>query len=642
MSDRWQQNFDEICAYIKEHNCEISDIPYDVTTSNGITMQNWLKEQYTTYLGRSGRQMTDERRAVLHDFGIESYRNKFDNEFYKVLMDVKQYFDETGNDKIKKGVTFGKTTGIDLFAWVQIQRRKYKSGKLKQRYLEWIQQADLMFILENPFDTGYRHALEFQRTYGNLQMPVAYVCEDGFRLGKWCVAMRDRRNRGQAQEVQIEMLDALGFDWSTNNEKREMKLFPNVLIMSKLHTEFEDKDGLTHAEQYFSEHKNIYVPKIHICADGFPLGTWLEVLRLRLRSNGVSSEIADKLKEMGFNRNIIDTQRLSVQDKTGIACALEYYAYYHHLNVSESYTNGDFPLGEWLTNVRSRYTGGTLPAEIICKLQELYFIWDSSDINWFYNFDECRTFIKSHPDMPVPSELVSSSGTMLNVWYRNNHRAYEDGKLSPARAKLFSEIAVSSEQMQKNNARILWDRHWYDVKQYLERNPEYTIWNFPPRITGQHISNISAWLKAQIKEYYADNSRLDEQQREKLRQLGIDEGNQNRRVRKENTQKWHENCLKLKAFYEEHGHIDLPDEYHELRKWFLAQRGAIKRGAFSQKRIDFLTENGIIDLFKQPLRGNTVKLEVSVTKEQFDELMQKVEQERCTNISEYLIKLAKL
>ena len=70
MSDRWQQNFDEVRAYMKEHSCEMSDIPYDVTTSNGITMQNWLKEQYITFLGRSGRPMTDERREILQKFGI--------------------------------------------------------------------------------------------------------------------------------------------------------------------------------------------------------------------------------------------------------------------------------------------------------------------------------------------------------------------------------------------------------------------------------------------------------------------------------------------------------------------------------------------------------------------------------------------
>lgn len=74
----------------------------------------------------------------------------------------------------------------------------------------------------------------------------------------------------------------------------------------------------------------------------------------------------------------------------------------------------------------------------------------------------------------------------------------------------------------------------------------------------------------------------------------------------------------------------------------MAQRDGIKRGTFSQKRIDFLKENGIIELFKQPLRGNMVKLDVTVTNEQFDALMQKVRQEGCTNISEYLIKLAKL
>ena len=379
-----------------------------------------------------------------------------------------------------------------------------------------------------------------------------------------------------------------------------------------------------------------------ICADGFPLGRWLEVLRFRFRSNGIPSKITDKLKEMGLNQNIIDAQNLSGQDNTGIACAAEYASYYHHLNVSEKYMDGDFPLGEWLADVRSRYNSGTLPAQVICKLQELNFIWDSSDINWFYNFDECRTFIKSHHDSPVPADLVSSVGTMLNVWYRNNHRAYEDGKLSSVREKLFSEIAVFSEQMQKNNARMLWDKHLNDIVRYLEQNTEYMIWNFPPRIAGQHISNISSWLKAQINEYFSENCKLDEQQREKLRQLGIDEGINNSQFKKENTKKWCENCLKLKAFYEEHGHIDLPEEYSDLWKWFLAQRGGIKRGTFSQKRIDFLKENGIIELFKQPLRGNMVKLDVTVTNEQFDALMQKVRQEGCTNISEYLIKLAKL
>lgn len=61
MSERRQQNFDEVCAYIKEHNCEISDIPYDVMTSNGITMQNWIKEQHLTYCGRTARTMTAEK-----------------------------------------------------------------------------------------------------------------------------------------------------------------------------------------------------------------------------------------------------------------------------------------------------------------------------------------------------------------------------------------------------------------------------------------------------------------------------------------------------------------------------------------------------------------------------------------------------
>ncbi len=642
MSDRWQQNFDDVFAYIKEHNCEISDIPYDVTTSNGITMQNWLKEQYMTFLGRSGRPMSEERRAILRDFGIENFRNKFDNEFYHVLMDVKHFYDENQEGKIKKGVTFGKTTGIDLSAWVQFQRRKYKAGKLKQRYLAWIMEADLMFILENPFDLGYRHALDFLRVYGDLQMPVSFVCEDGFHLGKWCVAMRDRRNRNQAAEEQIKKLDEIGFDWRTAGVMRKLKDAPSVLVMSKLHTELEDRNGFIHTEQYFSEHKSIDVPEAHICDDGFSLGKWLEVLRFRYRSKGVPSEILEKLQGMGFKWNIINAQSLSEQDKTGLACAAEYSSYYHHLNVSENYTSGDFPLGEWITNARTRYNSGTLPAELNCRLQELSIIWDSSDIKWFYNFVECRKFIQAHPDTPIPRELVSSSGTMLNLWYRHNRRAFEDDKLSPVRGKLFSEIAASSEQIQKNNARMLWDKHWYDVKQYLEQHPEYTVSSFPSRIAGRHISNVSAWLKVQIKEYFSEDSKLDEDQREKLRQLGIDDSLMRGKVRKkERDNEWRENCMKLKAFYEEHGHINLPKEYFELKKWFLQQRGCFNRGIYSEERMTFLTENGINELFKMPLRGNKVKLNVTITKEHYDALMQKIGQEGCQSIEEYLIKLAK-
>ena len=473
-------------------------------------------------------------------------------------------------------------------------------------------------------------------------MPVVYVCEDGFKLGKWCVNMRDRRRKGEAPDEQIKTLDEIGFEWSTNYEKREVNDSPSILIMSKLHIELEDKDGIVHAEQYFEEHGNLDVPEDHICHDGFCLGEWLQVLRFRYKSKGVLTEITENLNAMGFHWSIDEAKPLSKKDTKGLACAMQYSAYYHHLNVSPEYINGDFALGEWIENARTRYNSGTLPAELICKLQELYIIWDSSDIKWFYNFDECRRFIQTHPDTPVPRELVSSSGTMLNAWYRNNYRVFEGGKLSPERAKLFSEIATSPEQMRKNNARILWDKHLYDVVQYLEQHTEYTIWTYQSRIPGRHISIISAWLKAQIRDYFSEDSTLDEQQREKLRQLGIDETPV--RVRgysKKLYDEWQENCLKLKAFYEKHGHIDLPEEYHELRKWYRSQRGVFSRGAYSQKRMDFLAENGITELFRQPLRGNTVKLSMTISKDHYDALIQKIEQEGCQSIEEYLIELAK-
>ena len=68
----WQTHYDEVLAYLNEHDCTLSDIPEEVRTSGGITMKNWIREQYATYFGKSGRTMKEERRQKLRELGIES------------------------------------------------------------------------------------------------------------------------------------------------------------------------------------------------------------------------------------------------------------------------------------------------------------------------------------------------------------------------------------------------------------------------------------------------------------------------------------------------------------------------------------------------------------------------------------------
>ena len=126
---------------------------------------------------------------------------------------MKEFYAVHGHYKVPRG--YVTENGINLGSWRRTQMHRYKYGTLNEKYLQMIKDAGIMEMLESPFDTAYRHALEFYKIYGNLEMQTGYTCPDGFNLGKWCASIRDNRKKGKVSEDKIALLDELGFDWST-------------------------------------------------------------------------------------------------------------------------------------------------------------------------------------------------------------------------------------------------------------------------------------------------------------------------------------------------------------------------------------------------------------------------------------------
>ncbi len=66
-----------------------------------------------------------------------------------------------------------------------------------------------------PWETGFLHAQEYFREQGNLEVPNAFVCEDGYRLGKWISNQRSSYAMGERlSEEQVQRLVKIGMVWS--------------------------------------------------------------------------------------------------------------------------------------------------------------------------------------------------------------------------------------------------------------------------------------------------------------------------------------------------------------------------------------------------------------------------------------------
>ncbi|WP_294469631.1 helicase associated domain-containing protein [uncultured Ruminococcus sp.] len=556
---------------------------------------------------------------------------------------MKEFYAVHGHYKVPRG--YVTENGINLGSWRRTQMHRYKYGTLNEKYLQMIKDAGIMEMLESPFDTAYRHALEFYKIYGNLEMQTGYTCPDGFNLGKWCASIRDNRKKGKVSEDKIALLDELGFDWSTNYQKREMRETVSIKSLSEIYVRLENQQGIAHVEMYYSEHKNIELPENYVCDDGFPLGDWLLRAKFRFRNKGLPADISQRLNVLNKSwaadkEGALDYMKQDAYKK-GIKNAREFYQANKHLIVPIDYVcDNGYKLGKWLMTMRSRHNNNKLPAQITVELEKLGIVWHALDIAWFEIFAECRTFLQSHPDEPIPRTLTSKNGrTNLNNWFRQNHMEFKNGRLSPVRAELFAMIDCEPEKLWKTKDVSAWDRHFEEVKDFLDNDPEYSAANFPKSINGKSIKNLSNWLVKQIRRYFKNDGSLTDEQREKLREIGVEDYEFEESYADSKWEQWCRYCLELKAFYEKNGHVRLTENEQELRDWFWTQRVIYQRNEFSERRMKFLEEHGISELF-EPVTKNTVTFKVKLPKKDYELILQKAADLGCDTIEEYLIKIA--
>lgn len=281
----WDIMFDVAKAYREEYGD--LDVPLRFVTQDGYSLGNWISVQRKVRAGKMAGKLTPDRVAKLDSLGMR-WESRTDLQWERYYAAAKQYYEEHGDLLVPWQYVNGD--GIQLANWITNMRMNRKNG-IRSGYLtdERIAALDALGmcwdVLDYLFERNYAAAVEYHRTHGNLDVPVAYVDPDGVRLGAWlrrlCRIRAGKSQRGRLTEDQVARLDALGMIWGNRND----------LLWEK---------GFAHAEAYAAEFHTLNVSPSYKTPDGYKLGGWVSDQREKYRAGKMKPERKQRLDTLNM------------------------------------------------------------------------------------------------------------------------------------------------------------------------------------------------------------------------------------------------------------------------------------------------------------------------------------------------------
>lgn len=342
------------------------------------------------------------------------------------------------------------------------------------------------------------------------------------------------------------------------------------------------------AKRYYEKNGNLEVPKNYKTEQGYSLGSWLTTQRKVRRGEQfgiLGRERIEKLDGIGMRWE-------SYKDLSWnkyYATAKKYYAEHGDLKVPVSYTVNGLHLGTWISNLRTyRKNGGQssfISEERTKALNEIGMIWDVSDTLWERNYKAAKSYYKIHGNLDVPLTYVTKDGIKLGIWL-NNVRGIHSGKITGRKLTRGQTGALNEIGMfWSPKFDRAWEKGYVHAKAYYETHGDLKV---PSTYKDGDGYRLGAWISNQRDR----KERLSVPRKERLDEIGMIW---------EKTDSWEVRYALAKAYYMEHGDLQVPPKYIAegvwLNKWLNEQkqiyRGNRKEKVLAKDRIARLEEIGI-------------------------------------------------
>lgn len=329
---------------------------------------------------------------------------------------------------------------------------------------------------------SHNHGLltEYIKTYGNTLVPGDYII-DNVRLGNWVDWQRVRYHNGKMSPQRIEKLNEIGFTWNVFESAWETKY--NLLL------------------QYLDSFGDLLVPSDYEM-NGEMLGAWINTQRDFNKRHKLSEEKIEKLDSIGF---IWDHGQF-VWNKM-FRLLKDYIDTYGDSLVRYNYEADDFNLYNWVSLNRQAYKEKTINDERIKKLNEVNFIWDTTDYIWHQNYQLLLDYIKKFGNNVVPKPY-EVHGVKLGTWVNNQRNAYKNKKISDEKIKLLDDIGFVL-----NVVEYEWERKYNALVNYKDKHGTTKVPK-PYEIDG---IKLGFWVSRQRQ--FLKQDKLTDTQIEKLKNV---------------------------------------------------------------------------------------------------------------------------
>ncbi|KNE83340.1 Helicase associated domain protein [Streptomyces xinghaiensis] len=238
--------------------------------------------------------------------------------------------------------------------------------------------------------TGYGHARAYYQQHGRLDVPVAHVTADGFRLGRWIHNARQHRRKGWLRTDRIDALDKIGMLWETRS--RPWKTFLTELAA------FREKFGHT------------LVPQDYVAPSGYRLGS--KVNATRTRADQVPEHVRQALDDLGM---VWDTRDLRWQQLYTACC--RYWEAHGHLTVPVGHVTPDgYRLGAALKGRRHAWRRGSLDPAEQASLEGLGMVFGEDSAAWRALLAACDRYVAAHGSLAgIRKDYIDPSGYQLGA-----------------------------------------------------------------------------------------------------------------------------------------------------------------------------------------------------------------------------------
>ena len=249
--------------------------------------------------------------------------------------------------------------------------------------------------------------------------------------------------------------------------------------------------------------------------------------------------------------------------------AKEYYIKHRTLSVSNRYVTEDgYGLGSWLSTQRQVRTGkipGILTEDRITKLDAIGMEWQSKyDRSWDKYYGALCKYKYENGNIDIKANYITEDGIDLGSWIANLRTARRSGRkgyyLTDERIAMLDKLGMIWDKLDYQ-----WEKNYQACVEYYVKNNNLDI---PAGYTTAEGLRVGAWIRRMRKARdgrLKGAQQLTQEQIQRLDSIGMD-------WQDSFTKQWEYGYSQAKAYYEQHGDIDVDYAYinengFPLGKW---------------------------------------------------------------------------